>query len=227
MRLSVSRIFLVLAGAFLLVPLSGFVMPSEAQAQSSRIYFAGYLGTTRFNDQPYTETSSGSSGEIKMQNATSFAGALGLRLSRQMRIEGELTYRKNDMSRITFDSGADADLGGELGSLFGLVNLYYDVPVPFRWDLKPFVSAGIGFGRHEGEFSDSSSTVPLISESASGLAWQLGTGFRYRVNRDLAFSLGYRYLGSSDLEFDTLDFEYSSHEMRVGLEYDLPVAGTR
>ena len=39
----------------------------------------------------------------------------------------------------------------------------------------------------------------------------------------VALTGGYRFLGSSDAQLDNYDFEYRSHEVRFGLEYDIPV----
>ena len=95
---------------------------SFAHAQTSRIYLAGYLGLNTFNDQEFTESSTASSGEMELDNSTSFAGAIGLRLSRNMRLEGELSYRNAEFKTIDLAGTGTFNNGGELKSTFAFLN---------------------------------------------------------------------------------------------------------
>ena len=199
-----------------------FFVGTPANAQTSRLYFAGYLGLNTSNDQYFSESSSSTSGDIEMKNTLLYAGALGIRLSRQFRLEGELSYRKTDMDRITFSDGGDFELGGELRTWLALANLYYDFDVNWK-NIQPFVGIGLGFGWHNGEVYDLSGLAANVSEDSNGIAWQVGGGFKYRVNPDLAFTSAYRYIDSTDLTFKSYDWDYGSHEFLIGLEYDLPI----
>lgn len=214
------RIALCALSVMLLV---GFVAVSDAQAQSSRVYFAGYLGTTSFSDFDFEERTTPASGTISVNNAPSFAGALGLRLNRQFRIEGEVSYKKGTLDNISLATGGQADLGGELSTWGTMLNVYYDFDVP--WRIQPYVGAGVGFAWHNAQINDVAGFTVNEEESDTGLLWQLGGGLKYRVNPDLAFTGSYRYIGASDLGFGAFDIDYGGgHELRVGLEYDLPIA---
>lgn len=197
-----------------------FAQPASAQV--SRVYFAGYLGTTSFNDLPFTDTQASLAGDFEMDNANSFAGALGIRLSRQFRLEGELSYRTGDLSDVELRDGSTFDMSGEWSTYAGLLNIYYDFDVP--WQVTPYIGAGIGYGWHEGEMSSAAANITNVSDDAGGLLWQVGGGLKYRVNSELAFSGSYRYLNSTDLEFSSTEVEYNGHEIRIGMEYDLPIA---
>lgn len=188
----------------------------EAEAQTSRLYLAGYMGLNLYDDQSFDDNTAGIQGSADLDNALSFAGALGLRLSRNTRIEAEISYRKADVSAYDTNVGS-IDGAGEVENYMGLINLYYDFDV--RWDVQPYVSIGAGYGLFEGEFG--SGAITPTSEDAGALAYQAGAGIKYRTRSNVAFTAGYRYLDALDLDFDGFELDYDSHEIRVGVEYDL------
>ena len=78
----------------------------QSHAQTSRLYLAGYMGLNMPFDQSFTDSDSNTSGEMQFKNTTSFAGALGLRLSNQFRVEAELGYKNNDVDTIDFNGAS-------------------------------------------------------------------------------------------------------------------------
>ncbi len=159
-------------------------------------------------------------GDIEIKNGYNFGGALGVRLTKHIRFEGELSRAKSDISSIHY-GGNEVNLGGELTLHNAMVNAYYDFDVP--WKLQPYIGAGLGIGWFEGEINAQNASAIDASDDAMALTWQLGTGVKYRVSPSFAFTGGYRYLDSMDLAFDTYDIDFSSHEFRIGLEYDFPI----
>ena len=192
-----------------------------ANAQVSRLYFAGYLGLSTFNDQPFSETTTNTSGDIKLDNATSFAGALGLRLSRDTRLEAEISYRKADISGADVGGSGTLDMGGNISSKFGFISLYQDFNNP-RWKVKPYIGGGLGLVFHDASIVDPSGVALTTSDSSTGFAYHLGAGVKYRMSPDLAVTTGYRYIGTGDMDIASYQIDYSSHEFRMGLEWDLP-----
>jgi len=192
-----------------------------AQAQSSRLYFAGYLGLNSFTESEFSETTTGRQGDLEFKNAFSMAGALGLRLTPQWRMEAEISRRNSHTDRADITGAGSFEMGGDLTSWLYMLNLYYDVD--WQWkNFQPFLMAGVGLASHEANLDDVSGLLPNASDDSLGFAWGLGGGLKYRVNPDMAITTNYRYIGANDLEVDSFDFEYSSHELRLGLEYDLP-----
>ncbi|HRQ61501.1 MAG TPA: outer membrane beta-barrel protein [Alphaproteobacteria bacterium] len=190
----------------------------EAAAQVSRLYMAGYMGLNVYKDQDFEATSPAvTKGTMNLDNAPSFAGAIGLRLSRDFRVEAELSYRKADVNQLDFP-GAGGGSGGELQQYMGFLNLYYDFDIPGK--IKPFIGGGLGMGLFSGEANNSAGGPSFANEDTTALMWNAGGGVKYRVKDDTAFSVGYRYLDSTDLSFDDFDIDYSSHEFRIGIEYD-------
>ena len=196
---------------------------APASAQTSRVYFAGYLGLSTYNDQKFEESSVPASGDIELSNTQSFAGALGIRISNQFRVEGEISYSNADLNRMDIDGAGSFQLGGDLATWLGMINLYYDFDVP--WRIQPFLGAGAGIGWFDTHINDTSGFAADSAADTTALVWQVGGGLKYRMSPDLALTGSYRYLDSSDLSFDTYEVDYGSHEIRVGLEYDLPIAG--
>lgn len=194
----------------------------NAQAQSSRLYFAGYLGLNTYTENGFSETTQDREGDIELKNSFSIAGALGLRLSPQWRIEGEASRRNAKLDRIDFEGqpGGSFKIGGEIASWLYMLNFYYDVDW-FWKNFQPFLTAGIGFAAHEAAIYDTSGLAVNATDDSLGFAWQLGGGLKYRLNPDTAITSNYRYIGTSDMEVDSYDLEYTSHELRIGLEYDL------
>ncbi len=198
--------------------MTSFVWAGDAFAQSSRIYLSGYMGLNTMPDNDFTEKSSGISGTYQTNNTVNFAGAIGLRYSRQLRFEGEVSYRKNDFSELRGGNGIYPS-GGEISNMAFLLNGYYDFD-QFQWKAKPYLSAGLGVMRFKASF-EPSAPLQASDDTAYALGWQLGGGLKYRLNPGLAVTSGYRYLSATDFGIGTYDADYSAHEFMVGVEYDL------
>ena len=198
-----------------------FAISAPANAQTSRIYFAGYLGLNTYNDLSFSESTIGSSGDFELDSTQSFAGALGIRLSPQLRLEGELSYRNAEFNNVDVLGLGSFNQGGEIDSTIAMASLYYDFDVP--WKVQPYVGAGIGYGWHDGDIIDGSGALPSANIDDAGFVWNGALGFKYRPRSDFAFNLGYRYLGSEDLSVGSYETDYNSHEFRLGVEWDFPV----
>ena len=205
----------------LLVFCSGF-FPERASAQTSRLYIAGYMGLSVPRDTEFSESSRPASGNIKIDNTQNFAGALGLRFSREFRVEAEIAYRKPSMDRIDVSGHGSFKAGGDLSSWTYMLNGYYDIDLGWQ-KLTPFVTAGLGLALHDAKILDSSGFAADALDNDWGLAYQAGSGLRYRLKKNVALTGSYRYLGTTEMRFDGYDFNFGSHEIRIGVEYDIPV----
>lgn len=205
--------------AFLTCALITFAAQS-ANAQTSRVYFAGYLGLNTYNDQEFSEGSTNNVGDFEIDSAPSFAGALGIRLSRQVRFETELSYRNADFSSVDIAGQGGFGAGGEIDSTILMASLFYDFDVP--WKVQPYIGGGLGYGWHGGQIEDGSGLLPNGDIDDADFIWNAALGFKYRPRSDFAFNVGYRYLDSFDLSVDDYELDYLSHEFRLGFEWDLP-----
>ena len=138
-----------------------------------------------------------------------------------MRVEGEITYRQNDVDTVRalgFSSGA----GGDVGALSFMGNGYIDLPTGTSF--QPYVGGGIGFAYLS--FNDVGFTLAgippfTIDDSDFVFAYQLGGGLAYGLGPFMALDLGYRYFATSDPTFRDagvrVDSEYRTHNISLGL----------
>ncbi len=196
------------------------VTPLCAQA-AKRIYFAGYFGLKSYPPQDYKDNDLGLEGKIGVDDSISFAGAIGFKLTPQLRVEAELSHSSATISSAEVINFGAFEVGGSLDSTIAMVNVYYDFD--FNWKkIQPFIGAGIGYGWHEGEIDNALGFTASGSSDASGYLWQVGGGLRYPVTDSLSLITAYRYMDGQDLKFTNIEGDASIHEVRVGLSWDLP-----
>ena len=196
------------------------ILSFSAGAQTKRLYFAGYAGFSGINDLDFSENSTPSNGDFEAENAINFAGALGLRFNRNFRMEAELSYRKSDIETANITGTGATAVTGDLSSSMLLLNGYYDFDIS-DWKTQPYISAGLGVARHSGDITDPGSFTQSVDDDAYSFMWNIGTGVKYRVHDNFAWTAGYRYLDGSDFDLNGTDIDYSAHELRLGLEWDL------
>jgi len=150
----------------------------------------------------------------------SFGGGIGYRIWRGFRMDATLDYRLNAEYFAQLDSGSAPlnQFTGDLDSLVGLINFYYDFDMGHR--ITPYVGAGVGFAHHwfDGDDTDDSDT---------NFAWAIMAGVDIDLQDRWKLDIGYRYLDMGDGSFDDKktpgrSFEIDdieSHEIRVGLRY--------
>jgi outer membrane autotransporter protein len=195
-------------------------MPVCASA-AKRIYFAGYMGLNMMGKRDFSETVNNVDGELGIDDGESFAGAIGFKLTPQLRIEGELSYMTADLTGVSITNLGDFDIGGGVDSTFAMINLYYDFD--FDWKrIRPFIGAGIGYAWHDGSITDVSGFAVDAEGDSSGYVWQVGAGARYPLSETLSLIGAYRYMDGADLEFDEYEIDFGSHEIRLGVSWDLP-----
>lgn len=149
-----------------------------------------------------------------------------------LRLEGEVSYRKNDLD--TFDVtnitlagiGSFNDIGtfdadGDVSALGFMANVWFDFNPGSPW--SPFAGGGLGVAR----ISINDATIvgiPLADDDDWVFAYQLGAGIGFEVTPTTTISLGYRFFGTADPEFTDLagipfDAEYRSHNIEIGLRF--------
>lgn len=193
-------------------------LPFLDQIDTKRLYLAGYLGLSLFPDSDYKDPVTPVVGVVALKNSNLMAGALGVRLTPEIDLEVELSYRKPDITSFTPAGGSKTAMGGEIRTAAIMLNGYYNFDMP--WVARPFLTAGVGIATHSGEFDDTAGLTVDSSDSDLGLAYQIGGGVKYRLRNDLHLTTGYRYFGTTDVDFASSLISYDSHEFRLGLEYE-------
>lgn len=156
-------------------------------------------------------------------------GAIGKKI-RGFRLEGELSYRRNDIDEFTsvssgstsiaLGSGLDGD--GNVTTFGFMVNAAYDFKTGGKW--APFIMGGIGGARVNVNDAEVLG-VALADDSTTEFAYQAGAGINYNFNENVALGLSYRFFGTTnpgltDAAGDEFDSEYISHSVLVGLTYN-------
>lgn len=204
-------------------------IPAHAETQG-QWYVSGAAGWSIVPDSDFTWSElstigSPTTGEFALDNGANFAAAVGAKVNQNLRTEVEVSYRKANIDSVSLDGvgdvetflaglGVPVDIGGNVKTWALLLNGYYDFMPESRF--HPYLSAGIGLARHNAKLS-----IGGVSDSASDtkFAYQAGAGASYDLTSQTALFGGYRYLGSSDPNFDGVDAEYDAHEIRVGLRF--------
>lgn len=192
------------------------VFSASVMASDFPRYVSVGIGNTDARDSAYKKEGT-LSGNIDLKKSVNFSAAFGYRFPsfNNVRAEMELSYREANFYSVT-SGGAKTGNSGYINTLGLLVNGYYD----FRdgQDFQPYMSGGIGLALLRGKMSG---TI-TVSDSDTTVIYQFGAGASYNVTGTTAIWAGYRFLGSSDPKFDSLETEYSAHEFRVGVKHTLP-----
>ena len=120
-------------------------------------------------------------------------GTLGYRVREHIRLDGRLNYTNVGVKGSTI----------EVARISGIWNAYYDFDLGIP--LTPYVGAGLGFGSTRLESTGIS--------SGPDFAWNAIGGAAYSVTEAVDLTAEYRYT-------DTLDAQFESHELLVGVRYN-------
>jgi opacity protein-like surface antigen len=156
-------------------------------------YVAGQLG---YNDP---------NGDFQNKNIA-YAGEFGYRFNPNFRLEGEISYRANDLDGIAGISGIN-----RLTDY--MVNAWYDFANSTRF--TPYVGGGIGYARDKGI-----ANVPALGFTTSAgddaFVYQLGAGVAYKLCNHWALTADYRYINTNN--FSDIG-EIIASEYRAGVRY--------
>jgi opacity protein-like surface antigen len=155
--------------------------------------------------------------EFDTDPGLALTAALGYDFGGNVRLEAEGGYQQNDIDKINLKGMGGVKGSGEITSTSGLLNGYYDFTNISA--VTPFVSAGFGFMKAKFYSENHLVEETALHSNADGtsMAYQVGGGFSYALNYNLALDLSYRYLSAIDLKLDETEFEYSSHNVYGGI----------
>ena len=204
-------------------------------------YVSGFLGVTGLQDTDATFTdfansSNSSNDRIEFDPSINIGGTGGFDFG-YVRLEGELSYKRGEMSSITstFPSPPPTstvrftNVDGSLGAVAVLFNCFIDLHNDTL--VTPYFGGGAGFAALH--LDDTFGTIAsgagagsrariYLSDDDTVFAYQAGAGLEIALNRRLSLDVGYRYFGTSRANFNenfstetTLKFE--SHNGAVGI----------
>lgn len=146
-----------------------------------------------------------------------FGAAIGYRYGNG-RIEGELSYQRNDLDETSY-FGFGFDSTGDVEGTAFLLNGYYDFSNTTAF--TPYLSAGLGYAKVElNDYNISGSGLPNFSGDDSVFAYQVGLGVGYAVTDKVTLDAKYRYFATEDIELGISELEIASNDFIVGVRYN-------
>jgi len=206
------RLTRLLAVALCSMGFGAGIAPS-AQAQW---YVSGNVGAMIVNDSDVSgsQGTASANGTIEFDTGYGVSGALGYTFG-SIRAEAEVSYSKADMDKIsgtatdgTTTVSGSGKIDGDVSALAFMVNGWYDFDTGSKW--VPYVGGGLGMAKVE-------STILSAESDDNVLAYQVGAGVGYKLTENTTATLGYKYFGTSDPNFDGVDAEVGTHNFTVGV----------
>lgn len=183
---------------------------TPAMSEDGRPYVSAHLGMTQTSDSDLSD--SGTTGDISFDSGYALGAAVGTDLGRG-RIEGEIAYKAADIDEVTIDGLGSASINGDVSALTFMVNGYYDFDTSSG--IKPFVMGGIGMASLAIESSDIGA-----DEDDQVFAYQVGAGIGIDLSKQATLDLSYRYMGTSDPDFNGTEATYDSHNFLAGMRFN-------
>lgn len=185
---------------FLLTLTALVAMTAGSVAQACDGFYAGAFGGANW----VTDTVS----HVDFDFDTGYTGALsaGYGWDNGCRVEGEYSYRHNDLDHVKF-LGQKFPVKGSTQSHSYMVNGFYDYSID-NCLITPFVGAGIGYANQSAVFFDKNS---VESGHARGFAYQVIVGAAYPIADKIDLSAEYRLHKGQMKAFD--------HTVGIGLKY--------
>lgn len=198
--------------------------PADSSASPQRTGLTARLfgGAGFLRDTNLTSDDAGAiqNGDASFDVGWMGGGALGYRFHDSWSADVEMTYRTNNLDRVTA-AGTTVD-DGDFSSLSVLTNLRYHLPV--AGPLRPYVGAGAGW--IEEIDIDLETLSSETGYSASGVGAQLLLGAEYALSDRLSLDVEGRYFRSFADSFDsedgpaiTYDADYDRFEVVFGLSW--------
>lgn len=192
---------------------------SNVCAEGNGIYIGANAGAALRSDT-LLESPMGSE-PMEFSSGFTFGGFVGYDFGNNFRLEGELSYRENE---IRTGGGADP----QAGTSAMMFNGYYDLPLHKPFKDFPFTKFfNLYFGGGLGVATAQLETVSLsqaIDANESVFAYQLEAGIGWNYNPKTNFSLGYRFFDAADPEFvlstgQRVRMELENHEFILKMRY--------
>ena len=137
------------------------------------------------------------------------------------RVELEVNHAENDLDEADFAEGK-VSAGGSIKRTSVMVNTIGEHKT--RSGVIIYALLGAGWAKIE---LDNATILdqPLADDDDSQLAYQIGAGIGWQLNRRITYDLGYRYLGTLDPNFTaadgkSLDYDYGCHRILAGIRFN-------
>jgi len=196
--------FIISLGLFL-------TLTPNVYAEGSGIYVGGIAGLTLRSDTLLSSPSLGTQ-TMEFSPGYTFGGFAGYDFGNHFRLEGELSYRENEIR-----TGGGKDPQAATSSI--MLNGFYNIPT--KTHFNPYFGGGLGVATAQLE------TISLgqpIDANENVFAYQLEAGVDWNYNPLVSFSLGYRFFDTAEPEFvlpagQRLRMDLANHEFILKMRY--------
>ncbi len=213
---------------------SASILFSATPAKSADSWYLNINGGANFNRDAEVDVPSLSSIDFETSQDTGSVmwGALGRRFKSGLRVEGEVSFRKNDFEDIFVSVPATligvalsgtTELSGDITTFGFMGNLAYDFDTGSKF--RPYVLVGLG-GAYVSANDITASSILLVDDGDFVFAYQAGTGIYYAATKHFSIGLSYRFFGTLEPNFTgtdnitSLSTENINHSVLAGLRFN-------
>lgn len=126
-------------------------------------------------------------------------GALGFKAN-PMRYEAEITYLQANTKGFAVNNTAQTSTSGYNQVVLGMANVLVDIPNSANALLLPYIGGGIGYGWFHATLNSSAPSSVAFSATNLPFAYQGMAGITFNFAENYAVALGYRYIGTTNLD---------------------------
>lgn len=202
---------------------------SLSASASGGWYVSGQAGPVWLMDADSVGASTTS--KVKYDTGSSFAVAVGYRLSDGLRLELEVNSYDSQLNETNnhFPAPAGSELVvGNTHSLGYLANVWQDIDVNFP--IKPYFGFGVGVTQVTLDDLEVSGVAAEEATDSSVTTFQVGLGVNYPITKRLTATAGYRYQEATDAGFRVegipgeIDSEQHAHLIQAGFRFIFALA---
>jgi opacity protein-like surface antigen len=139
----------------------------------------------------------GASGDLKTDIGFRFSAGVGYNLNKNWGVEFDTGWIWNSIDKAKFDAGSLNFDDSSFSHIPFMVNVIYRYPLGAKFET--YIGAGVG-----GVYSVLDIDEDFVSDDDGDVvfAWQAIAGVRYNISETMSVGVGYKYLGTSESEFD-------------------------
>lgn len=180
-------------------------------------FYAGVAGDLIIPHETDAKDNTGNTGTFSFN--TGYGGGLvvGRKLQSNLRIEVEGTYRIAGISAAD-SNGTTIQVDSDVEITTGMANMFYDFDMGSS--VAPYVGLGLGYSNVTVTKGTSGNTLLWKSDSDNVFSYQLALGLLCKLDKNWDLDLGYRYFGTQEANFDVVDLDFTSSNIKIGLNYN-------
>ncbi len=156
-------------------------------------------------------------------------GAGGYGFDNGFRLEGEATYRNNDLNKLSVSGSSAALPDTSVSSLAFMANGYYDIPTGSKW--TPYVGGGVGVALDHASANLPCACGTNFSDTETEFAYQGIAGVGYQLTDAVNIGVEYRYFATMTPHYDLSSIgappgtyasaDYASHNIMLTFRFNL------